>query len=381
MATNLQGAAAPGVAKSELALHHHVDLVRLSTTAPTAAVISASQKVPNVVARPLGLDERWDTIKRDAPENFRAAVLDALGHAPEVIEPGCFQRFSTSGRASDKAGWCRLFEDGWTGVFGDFRSGLSSVWTAQRRDRLSTAQRAELARWLAQAKAQRYAQQRQQQADNAQRNAALWAQTVPVTEGDPVSRYLRRRGLAGPVPDCLRLHPQLTYWEGRDRGSWPAMVAPLTGPDGRMRALHRTYLTADGRKAPVSTVKKLTGAAGPLAGAAIPLHDPQRGVLGIAEGVETAQAAHLASGLPTVAAYCAGNLAAYVWPPGVKRIVVFADADPAGATAAQRLKARCERAGLSAAVLTPSTPGADWCDVWAQRAALGRGMPAGEGIG
>jgi phage/plasmid primase-like uncharacterized protein len=148
------------------------------------------------------------------------------------------------------------------------------------------------------------------------------------------------------------------------------MIAPLVAPDGRVLALHRTYLTTDGCKAPVPTVKKLTGAAGPLAGAFIPLHDPQHCVIGIAEGIETAQAAHLASGLPTVAAYCAGNLAAYTWPAGVRRIVMFADADPAGAAAAQSLKARAIRAGLSVAVMTPSTPGTDWCDVWARRAAV-----------
>jgi putative DNA primase/helicase len=306
---------------------------------------------------------------RDAPNNFRAAILAALGHAPELIEPGRIQRFSTSGRASDKAGWCQLFEDGRAGVFGDFRSGISSVWTAQRRELMTPAERADMARRLAQVKAQRDTQQRQQQADNARCNAALWANTMPVSDGDPVSLYLRRRGLAGPVPEHLRLHPRMTYWDGGDRGAWPAMVAPLVDPDGRVLVLHRTYLTADGHKAPVPTAKKLTRAAGPLAGACILLHHALDGVIGIAEGIETAQAAHLASGLPTVAAYCASNLAAYTWPAGVKRIVVFADADPAGAAAAQSLKARAVRAGLSVAVMTPSTPGADWCDVWAQRGA------------
>ncbi len=307
---------------------------------------------------------------REAADNFRVAIMAALGHAPELIEPGRIHRFGTSVRASDKAGWCQLFEDGRAGVFGDFRSGVSSVWTAQRRELMTPAERADMARQMTQAKAQRAAQQRQQQADNAQRNAALWANTKVVTDADPVSLYVRRRGLAGPVPECLRLHPRLTYWDGGDRGAWPAMIAPLVRPDGVVLALHRTYLTADGSKAPVPTVKKLTGAAGPLAGACIPLHDAQHGVIGIAEGIETAQAAHLASGLPTVAAYCAGNLAAYTWPPGVRRIVVFADADPAGAAAAQSLKSRAMRAGLSVAVMTPSTPSADWCDVWAQRAAV-----------
>lgn len=310
---------------------------------------------------------------REAADNFRVAILAALGHAPELIEPGRIHRFSTSARASDKAGWCQLFDDGRAGVFGDFRSGMSSVWTAQRRELMTQTERADMARRLAQAKAQRDAQQRQQQADNARRNAALWANTKPVTDGDAVSLYLRRRGLAGPVPEHLHLHPRLTYWDGPDGGdlgTWPAMIAPLIRHDGAVLALHRTYLTPDGNKAPVPTVKKLTGAAEPLAGACIPLHDPQQGVIGIAEGIETAQAAHLASGLPTVAAYCASNLAAYTWPAGVKRIVVFADADPAGAAAAQSLKARAMRAGLSVAVMTPTTPGADWCDVWAQRAAV-----------
>ncbi len=303
-------------------------------------------------------------------KQFLDRVRVALGHAPELIEPGRIHRFSTSARARDKAGWCQLFEDGRAGVFGDFRSGMSSVWTAQRRELMTPAERADMARRLTQAKAQRDAQQRQQQADNARRNAALWANTLPVSDGDPVSLYLRRRGLAGPVPKHLRLHPRLTYWDGGDRGAWPAMIAPLIRPEGVVLALHRTYLTADGSKAPVPAVKKLTGAAGPLAGACIPLHAPQHGVIGIAEGIETAQAAHLASGLPTVAAYCAGNLAAYTWPPGVRRIVVFADADPAGAAAAQSLKARAMHAGLSVAVMTPTTPGADWCDVWAQRSAV-----------
>ena len=90
----------------------------------------------------------------------------------------------------------------------------------------------------------------------------------------------------------------------------------MTAPDGRIVALHRTYLTDDGRKADVPTVKKLTGAPGALAGASDPARHPMRGVLGIAEGMETALAASLASGVPTVAAYCANALAGFEWPPG-----------------------------------------------------------------
>jgi phage/plasmid primase-like uncharacterized protein len=305
---------------------------------------------------------------RNAAHNFSLAIFAALGASPDHIEAGRIHRFSTSSRASDKAGWCQLFDDGRAGVFGDFRTGMSSVWTAQPHELMSSAQRAAVARQLTQAKAQRQAQRRREQALHAQRNVGLWAQAVPVQPGDPVSLYLERRGLAGPTPLNLRLHPDLTYWNDGDRGRHPAMLAPLISTDGQLLAIHRTYLTTDGHKAPVPTVKKLTSASGSLAGSCIPLHDVQQGVIGIAEGIETAQAAHLASGLPTVAAYCAGNLATYVWSASVQRLVVFADADPAGAAAAQRLKTRALRAGLRVTVLTPSTPGADWCDVWAERA-------------
>jgi phage/plasmid primase-like uncharacterized protein len=310
-----------------------------------------------------------------AAHNFRLAVLAALGAAPDHIEPGPIHRFSTSSRASDKAGWCQLFEDGRAGVFGDFRTGISPVWTAQPRELMSSVERAAVARQLAQAKAQRQAERRQDQALNAQRNAGLWAQAMPVQPGDPVSQYLERRGLAGPVPLNLRLHADLTYWNDGDRSSYPAMLAPLISNDGQLLAIHRTYLTTDGHKAPVPTVKKLTSASGSLAGSCIPLHDARQDVIGIAEGIETAQAAHLASGLPAVAAYCAGNLAAYVWPTAVRRLVVFADADPAGAAAAQRLKTRALAAGLRVTVLTPAKPGADWCDVWAERRASTSTLP------
>lgn len=317
--------------------------------------------LPPKVASSVGnLETSTDT------QAFKMAIQAALGRAPEEIELGQLQRFATSDRRGDKAGWCKLFEDGRTGVFGDFRTGKYSVWSASRNGRLSPADRAELTQRLAQIQAKRQEERAQLRSTNAARNESIWSQTKPVVDGDPVSLYLRRRGLLGPIPVCLRLHPNLTYWDDEYRGTWPAMIAPLVHPSGKLLALHRTYLTADGRKAPVPTVKKLTGTAGNLNGACIPLHETQGDVLGIAEGIETAQAAHLASGLPTVAAYCAANLATYVWPPNAKRIVVFADSDSAGLASARQLKERAVHVGLSVSVLAPRTPGTDWCDVWAQ---------------
>ena len=317
-------------------------------------------------------------------DDFRAAVHAALGTAPEVIEPGKLHRFSTIGRASDMAGWCQFFDDGRAGVYGCWRAGTHGVWTATDRRSLSPAQATELDRQVKAAAAARAAAKLASWGKNAGRLAALWAECQPVqpdgTGTDPVTLYLRHRLALAPgevlaVPGVIRCHPGLPYHnEGAAVGNWPAMVACIQGPDGVAVALHRTWLTQAGRKAPTpGPVKKLTSAAGPVMAGCIRLAWPGDGAtdkLGIAEGIETAMAARQASGVPTVAAYSAGALAAWRWPPGLRRLVIFADADPAGAEAAQQLAARARSADLSVAVMTPSTQGTDWCDVWAQRGAV-----------
>lgn len=314
----------------------------------------------------------------DPLQAFRIAVLATLGHAPEVIKPGRFHRFPTNNRRGDSAGWCKLFADLRGGVFGCYRAGISETWSAIDRATMTHAQRAELALQVMAATAEREAEQRKLWAKAAGRIAQMWAECVPLVPGDPVTLYLKHRGFGGvwPLPSVLRLHRAMPYWhDGEKLGEFPAMVAPVIAPDGRMMALHRTHLSADGRKAELPTIKKLTAAAGPLAGACVPLHKPQRGVIGIAEGIETALAAWLASGVPTVAAYCAGNLVAWQWPRGVQRLVIFADADKAGREAAENLRVRATAANLRAAVLTPTDDGADWCDVWAaHRAAVAEGQ-------
>lgn len=298
---------------------------------------------------------------------FQSAMLATLGHAPEHIEPGKFHRFSTNGKRSDKAGWCRLFEDLRGGVFGCHRLRVSESWTSQEHPHLSMAERAELARKLAMGRVDREEKQRQLWAENSLRNARIWAESQPLQPGDPVRRYLQRRGLASSMllPSCLRLHPSLSYWDGsRELGRFVAMVAPLTDNQGNMLALHRTYLTAEGCKADVPMVKKVTCAAAPLVGTGIPLGQPDGGVIGVAEGIETALAAWAASGIPTVATYCANGLANWHWPAEARRLIVFADHDRAGLEAADILKFRARRAGLQCEVVPPREPGLDWCDVW-----------------
>lgn len=327
----------------------------------------------------------------DPADDFRAAVLQALGAAPDHIEPGAFMRFSTTGRKGDESAWCKLFDDRRAGIFGDFRAGSSVVWQQRGRAPLTSAERAAFRREIAQANAARRVAQGVSWELAAQRNARLWGacRTISDTQRrrDPAALYLRGRlalsaADALPLSGSLRLHRRLDYWEGGARvGSWPALVAQVQAFGGEPLALHRTWLTEDGRKAPVpGPVRKVTPASGDLAGACVrlaawqpPTAGPHAGMVGIAEGIETALAAMLGSGVPTHAAYCAGNLAAWQWPPAARRLVIFADNDRTGREAADRLERRARAAGLAVQILAPKEEGRDWCDVWATRPA---GQPA-----
>ncbi len=78
----------------------------------------------------------------------------------------------------------------------------------------------------------------------------------------------------------------------------------LVTNDGEAVAIHRTYLTADGCKAPMEQVKKITKTSGSMSGACIQLGAPQRvdsprrRQLGVAEGIEIGLGGDLGVGHP-----------------------------------------------------------------------------------
>ena len=196
----------------------------------------------------------------------------------------------------------------------------------------------------------------------------VWGETCPITAADPVDLYLRQRGIALPVTDMpavLRFHPHLRYLhEAGQRTYHPAMVARVDDPNGQGVTLHRIYLTSDGQKADVPTVKKLMSPAIPGAtrGGAIRLYLAGE-TLAITEGVETALAVRLATGLPVWAALCAGGMARLIVPPEVHLVVICADHDAAGLDAAQALAQRLLVEQRRVKILTPDIPGADWADL------------------
>jgi len=210
----------------------------------------------------------------------------------------------------------------------------------------------------------------------------VWQQALDPTDrrAGPLRAYLANRGLSGVNLDgeVVRFHPELGYWERNEQneprlvGRFPAMVALVTDADGRPVTVHRTYLALGGHKAPVPAPKKLMGYPGDrLVGGAIRLISPGP-ILGVAEGVETALAVHLRTGMPVWSAISAGLLARMEPPAETSLVVVWADRDRSGAgeVAAHSLRERLIKRGMPVAVHLPpaSIPadakGIDWADVW-----------------
>ncbi|MEK8089907.1 DUF7146 domain-containing protein [Thermithiobacillus plumbiphilus] len=182
----------------------------------------------------------------------------------------------------------------------------------------------------------------------------------PIEASDPAARYLHARGLRLPTfPVVLRHAPALSYRHADDSKTFhPAMLAAVQGPDGGLVSIHRTYLIADGAKAPVPEPKKLMPAIaeGATRGAAIRLFPVQNGRLILAEGIETALALHQFTGWPAWACVSAPGLASVILPPHAREIIIGTDLDrsAAGEEAARTLRERLRAQGRSVHILMPS---------------------------
>jgi len=190
----------------------------------------------------------------------------------------------------------------------------------------------------------------------------LWQSSNAVEADDPVGRYLARRAGLTTFPSCLRTASNVRY-QADPPSFHPAMIAMVTGPDGAASTLHRTYLTVDGRKAPVDEPRRMMP--GTIArGSAIRLA-LAGDALGIAEGIETALSASALFGIPCWAAVNAAMLTAWQPPFRVKRIIIFGDNDASysGQAAAYALARRLGSQDCAVEVRVPVESGTDWNDV------------------
>ena len=187
----------------------------------------------------------------------------------------------------------------------------------------------------------------------------LWARCRAI-DGTHAERYLLARGLARCRFAALRFHPALRYREGASVHRLPALVAAVTGDDGAVTGVQRTWL--DPRSPAKAGIAHPRKALGRIYGLAVRFGRPADDAsLLVGEGIETVLS--LVTAVPEVtaaAALTAGSLGAFAPPLGLTRLLIARDNDAEGERAAERLARRCARAGVAALVLVPQ--GGDFND-------------------
>lgn len=173
-------------------------------------------------------------------DNTHTNLLDAIRSTglepPETIVPGRLHRFPGIGKQpSNRAGWCLLFDDGLGGCFGDWSTGLSETWLANRDKPYSIDERAAFAHRVKKAKKLREADRNTQQADAVKRATAIWKAATLAPNNHP---YLIRKNIQ---PHGARLYKH-------------ALLLPVVDFTNRLTSLQ--FIGTDGGKLLLSGGRK-----------------------------------------------------------------------------------------------------------------------------
>ena len=241
----------------------------------------------------------------DHIQEFRQALMAAGLTPPDMIIPGRLYRIPSNDRRGDTAGWCKLFEDGMGGVYGDHRSSTSETWQFRKADRMSDVDREAFRQQVEQARRERDAAQAASHREAAKKAVSLWGKAQPLPNDHP---YLQRKHITA-VSSLREIDAEqaenILEWKprcGKGVLEGRLIVAPVK-IDSNMASVE--LIDGRGWKAAQKDSKRVGGwwAAQPL-----PEGDGNGLVLIIGEGISTVLSVRQATGHPVVAALSCGNL-------------------------------------------------------------------------
>lgn len=217
----------------------------------------------------------------------------------------------------------------------------------------------------------------------------VMSESVSLAEpsAEPARLYFARRALPTTDVDLktYRFHPALVHFDEQtgEYSRWPAIIAVFSDADGAPCTVHRTYITMDGLPAPVHDNKKMMRyrSTRDVRGGAIRIGSATS-VLGIAEGWENARSVTAGTSMTCWAATTAVLLEAFVPPPEVEALVIWADLDRSntGQLSARKLRLRLMprlhvQIRFPAEHVPASRKGVDFNDIWKEFGTAGFSVP------
>ena len=180
----------------------------------------------------------------------------------------------------------------------------------------------------------------------------LWWRCRPI-DGTHAEAYLQARAIGHCRFPALRFHPDLLHRADDGIHHLPALVAAVTGHDGTIEGVQRTWL--DPKRPEKANLVSPRKALGRVHGRAVRFGGSASGATLLAgEGIETVLSLVTAvPGIHAAAALSAGSLGTFEPPQDLALLVIARDKDMEGGHAANRLQRRCVERNIPSIVIVP----------------------------
>jgi len=185
----------------------------------------------------------------------------------------------------------------------------------------------------------------------------LWKMALPIS-GSLAERYLKGRHIDIASSE-LRYLARTPFGPKGHVRFLPAMLAAVRTDMGII-AIQRTFL--EGRTAKQAGFKNPKRALGLLGTGTVRLVPPRNGILGLAEGSESALSATILKRIPCWATLGNERFGIVTIPESVTELYLFVDHDAGGDLAEEKARAHFQLPGRTIHTVRPQIPDDDWND-------------------